>query len=65
MAQSVADLEACLAKATSKGQRNKCMNDFATSGGFNKQEGGKVFSDSTGGVIATTEDGGKVFVPKA
>ena len=64
MAQTVADLEACLAAAKSNGDRNKCMQDFTAAGG-NKQKGGKVFSDSNGGEIATTQDGGKVFVPKA
>ena len=63
MSQTVADLDACLAKAGNPAQRNKCMKDFTDSGGV--QKGGKVFSDSSGGVIATTQDGGKVFTPKA
>jgi hypothetical protein len=42
-----------------------CEQDFKSSGGGNKLEGGKVFSDSAGGQIATTQDGGKVFQQKA
>jgi hypothetical protein len=64
MAQTVADLEACLASAQNQGDRNKCMHDFTADGG-NKEKGGKVFSDAKGGELATTQDGGKVFTPKA
>jgi hypothetical protein len=64
MAQTVGDLETCLANAKSQGERNKCMKDFTDSGGTNRQDGGKVFSDSTGAQLATTQDGGKVFHPK-
>ena len=63
MGQTVADLEACLANAGNPAQRNKCMKDFTDGGGV--QKGGKVFSDSKGGELATTQDGGKVFRPKA
>jgi len=63
MAQTVTDLESCLAAAKNQGDRNKCMKEFTDSGGTNKAEGGKVFSDSAGGQIATTQDGGKVFQP--
>jgi len=60
MAQTVADLEACLADAKNQGDRNECMRKFRDSAG-NKEDGGKVFSDSAGGQIATTQNGGKVF----
>jgi hypothetical protein len=63
MAQTVADLETCLADAKNQGDRNECMRKFRESGGGNKEEGGKVFSDSAGGQIATTQNGGKVFHP--
>jgi hypothetical protein len=62
MAQTVADLAACLAAAKNQGERNKCEREFKAGGG--KEDGGKVFSDSAGGQIATTQDGGKVFSPK-
>ena len=60
MAQTVADLETCLADAKNQGDRNECMRKFRESGG-NREEGGKVFSDSAGDQIATTQNGGKVF----
>jgi hypothetical protein len=63
MGQTVADLDACLAKAGNPAQRNKCMKDFTDSGGL--QKGGKVFTDQQGAQLATTQDGGKVFTPKA
>jgi hypothetical protein len=65
MPQTVGDLETCLAAAKNQGERNQCMKTFSESGGNNKEKGGKVFSDSAGGEIATSQDGGKVFVPKA
>lgn len=62
MSETVAQLEACLAAAKNEGDRKKCMKDFTDSGG--KEDGGKVFSDTSGGQIATTTDGGKVFSHK-
>ena len=62
MAQTVQDLATCLANAKTQGDRNKCEQDFKAGGG--KQDGGKVFTDSSGGQIATTQDGGKVFSHK-
>ena len=64
MPQTVGDLETCLANAKNQADRNKCMKDFTESGGGNKSEGGKVFSDSAGDQLATTTNGGKVFHQK-
>jgi len=64
MGQKVSDLDACLAGAADQAARDDCIAKFKAAPG-NKQKGGKVFSDSAGGEIATSQDGGKVFVPKA
>ena len=66
MAQTVGDLAACIAAANgNKGQIKQCEKAFTDSGGTEgPQEGGKVFSDTTGGKVFVTADGkvfGKVF----
>ena len=54
-------LATCIENAKNQGEVNKCKRDFVREGGTEgQQEGGKVFSDTTGGKVFVTE-GGKVF----
>jgi hypothetical protein len=62
MAQTVEDLAQCVTDANgNKGKIKQCQKDFVDSGGSEgAQDGGKVFSDTTGNSVFVT-DGGKVF----
>jgi hypothetical protein len=62
MAQTVEDLAQCIAAANgNRGKVRQCQKDFVAAGGTEgTPEGGKVFSDTTGGNVFVT-DGGKVF----
>jgi hypothetical protein len=59
---TVEELAQCVEAANgNNGQIKKCEKDFTDAGGTaGAQEGGKVFSDTSGGKVFVTE-GGKVF----